>query len=274
LLCYTGTGESQTERCDLTKMQGGALRRRRDVRRRRIRARLAELAPPSVRLAEQRTRKAMTRSNEIGGRSSATPNERPPVPHQSEARGARPCIGSPFRGPHRKRPAHFPSVTVGFRSIIIFLTVCTRHRKPLLANDETARLIVESWQTANFWRVGRYVIMPDHIHLFCAPNTFPPQPLKKWIEYWRNHVTQHGRILSRFRFGSASFGIGRYAGRNPMQRNGSTYRTTRFATVTFLVLRTGRIKANSMCWNGTTGEHVRGLAELAPSFVCGRTSKV
>jgi hypothetical protein len=28
-----------------------------------------------------------------------------------------------------------------------------------------------------------------------------------------------------------------------------------------------------MCWNGTTGEHVRGLAELAPSFVCGRTSK-
>jgi putative transposase len=59
-----------------------------------------------------------------------------------------------------------------------------------LANDEAARLIIKSWQAANFWRVGRYVIMPDHIHLFCAPNTFPPQPLKKWIEYWRNQVTR------------------------------------------------------------------------------------
>ena len=32
--------------------------------------------------------------------------------------------------------------------------------------------------------------MPDHIHLFCAPNTFPPQPLKDWIAFWRNHVTR------------------------------------------------------------------------------------
>jgi len=59
-----------------------------------------------------------------------------------------------------------------------------------LANDEAAQLILESWQTPNFWRVGRYAIMPDHIHLFCAPNRFPPQPLKKWIEYCRNQVTR------------------------------------------------------------------------------------
>jgi hypothetical protein len=78
-----------------------------------------------------------------GGRSSATPKGRPPAPHQSEARGARPSIGSLFRGPQRKRPAHFPSVTVEFRSIIILLTVCTRHRKPLLANDEAAQLILK-----------------------------------------------------------------------------------------------------------------------------------
>jgi REP element-mobilizing transposase RayT len=127
-------------------------------------------------------------SDKDGGRSSATPNERPPKRHQTRARGVRPSIGSPFRGQHRKRPAHFPTVAVGFQSIIIFLTVCTRHQKPLLANDEAARLILEAWQAASFWRVGRYVIMPDHIHLFCAPNTFPPQPLKKWIEYWRNQI--------------------------------------------------------------------------------------
>ena len=97
---------------------------------------------------------------------------------------------TPNEAPHRKRPAHFPTVTVGVQSIIIFLTVWTRQRRSLLANDEAAQLIIESWQVANFWRVGRYVIMPEHIHLFCAPNTLPVHPLKKWIEYWRNHVTR------------------------------------------------------------------------------------
>ena len=106
-----------------------------------------------------------------GGRSSATP----------------PKVAS---NPERKKPAHFPTVEVGFRSIIIFLNVCTHRRRSLLAKDEAARLIIEAWQRANYWRVGRYVIMPDHIHLFCAPNAFPPQPLKNWMSFWRNDVTR------------------------------------------------------------------------------------
>lgn len=90
----------------------------------------------------------------------------------------------------RKKPAHFPTVEAGFGSIIIFLTGCTHRRKPLLANAEAARLIITAWHTATFWRIGRYVIMPDHIHSFCAPNTFLQQPLKSWISFWRNHVTR------------------------------------------------------------------------------------
>jgi len=79
---------------------------------------------------------------------------------------------------------------MGFRSVIIYLTICVHRRRPLLANDTAARLIIEAWEAANFWCVGRYVIMPDHIHLFCAPNTFPARPLKKWIECWKNRVTR------------------------------------------------------------------------------------
>jgi putative transposase len=75
--------------------------------------------------------------------------------------------------PQRKKPAHFPTVEVGFRSIIVFLTVCTHRRKSLLANEEAARRLIAAWQAANFWRVGRYMIMPDHVHLFCAPNNIP-----------------------------------------------------------------------------------------------------
>jgi hypothetical protein len=106
-----------------------------------------------------------------GGRSSATPSggsENTPEAYRS----------SPLQ---RKRPAHFPAVESGFRSIIIFLTLCTKARRPLLANDATTKLIVDAWSVASFWLVGRYVILPDHLHLFCAPNTFPEQPLKNWI---------------------------------------------------------------------------------------------
>ena len=125
-----------------------------------------------------------------GGRSSSTLNKRSAMSDQNKARGAHRFVSPPSDSPQRKRPAHFPTVTIGFQSIIIFLTLCTRQRRPLLANDEAAELLLEAWQAANFWRVGRYVIMPDHIHLFCAPNTFPPRTLGKWIEFWRNHVTR------------------------------------------------------------------------------------
>src|SRR4051794_34267670 len=101
----------------------------------------------------------MTEGN--GGRSSATP---------------RASSDHAPRHPDRNRPAHFPAVESGFRSVIIFLTVCTKARRPLLATEAASALLVEAWSAADFWIIGRYVILPDHVHLFCAPNTFPPQP--------------------------------------------------------------------------------------------------
>ena len=118
-----------------------------------------------------------------GGRSSATPIN-------SGARSSSPLQASSRQTDGRKKPAHFPTVESGFRVIVIFLTVCTHRRRRLLANKEAVERIINAWEAADFWRVGRYVIMPDHIHLFCAPNTFPPQPLKNWIAFWKNHVTR------------------------------------------------------------------------------------
>src|SRR5205807_5313244 len=124
---------------------------------------------------------ASSASPSPGGRSSATP-ELPAQPGPGSQ-------SSPLQRRTRKAPAHFPPIETDFRSVIIYLTICVRRKRPLLANDEAARLIVEAWEAATFWCVGRYVIMPDHIHLFCAPNTFPAQSLKKWIECWKNHFT-------------------------------------------------------------------------------------
>ncbi len=41
-----------------------------------------------------------------------------------------------------------------------------------------------AWQSAQAWLVGYYLVMPDHLHLFCAPydTTFT---LEKWVTYWK-----------------------------------------------------------------------------------------
>jgi putative transposase len=51
----------------------------------------------------------------------------------------------------------------------VFVTVCAKHRKPILANPEAHNALRDAWQRAENWLVGRYMIMPEHIHLFCAP---------------------------------------------------------------------------------------------------------
>jgi putative transposase len=52
---------------------------------------------------------------------------------------------------------------------IVFVTQAVAGRRRLLARDEAARAILEAWNGNDYWLVGRYVIMPDHLHFFCAP---------------------------------------------------------------------------------------------------------
>ncbi|PYK82314.1 MAG: hypothetical protein DME37_02710 [Verrucomicrobia bacterium] len=56
---------------------------------------------------------------------------------------------------------------------IFFVTACTRKRKAMLASEQVAEILIDEWQSAqqrHGCHVGRYVIMPDHVHLFCTPN--------------------------------------------------------------------------------------------------------
>ncbi|MDQ6623722.1 MAG: transposase [Verrucomicrobiota bacterium] len=75
--------------------------------------------------------------------------------------------------------------------IIVFVTVCTKARKAILDADDAHRLLLDSWNTATSWLVGRYVLMPDHVHLFCAPAEIHPQPLLQWVSFWKSHSTRH-----------------------------------------------------------------------------------
>lgn len=91
----------------------------------------------------------------------------------------------------RQHPAHMPLVEQHNEPIIVFLTACSNDRKQIFACVDAVAVIVDAWQKAKSWSVGRYVIMPDHIHLFCAPGVFPPQSLGQWVRYWKNIASRN-----------------------------------------------------------------------------------
>src|SRR5262245_26113603 len=80
--------------------------------------------------------------------------------------------------PARKHPAHGVIIHPS-QPTIVFLTVCTKGRSRWLAGPEIHDLLRSTWTKATAWYVGKYMIMPDHVHLFAAPGT-PELSLESW----------------------------------------------------------------------------------------------
>ena len=87
-----------------------------------------------------------------------------------------------------KRPAHGVLMIEG-QPTVVFDTICTKEKSPWLACDEVHDQLVEVWQQATRWLVGRYVIMPDHIHLF-AWATDESFDYDTWVRYWKSQFTK------------------------------------------------------------------------------------
>ena len=61
--------------------------------------------------------------------------------------------------------------SVWIEPTIYFVTTCAKGRQALLARDDVAAIFIDEFREArerHGWRVGRFVIMPDHPQLFCA----------------------------------------------------------------------------------------------------------
>ena len=95
-----------------------------------------------------------------------------------------------MRFEQRKRPAHQPVFETLNTSTILFVTLCTKKRSPGLATPHVHHVLLSAWSSATNWVVGRYMIMPSHIHFFCAPRFFPCEPLRKWVSYWKRIFSQ------------------------------------------------------------------------------------
>jgi len=76
------------------------------------------------------------------------------------------------------------------QSTIVFVTVCSVQRKRIFDRAEAVAVILEAWRKADAWAVGRYVILPDHIHLFCSPRRAEID-LPTWVRFWKSHVARH-----------------------------------------------------------------------------------
>jgi len=90
----------------------------------------------------------------------------------------------------RKHPVHNAVLDSDNRTAIALVTVNTHQRKPILAKTDAADIIRSVWRQGDKCLVGRYVIMPDHIHFFCAPRDLSVS-LKRWTKYWKSQVSLH-----------------------------------------------------------------------------------
>jgi len=89
------------------------------------------------------------------------------------------------------------------RPTIVFLTVCTLHRVSTLTEQIYHDALVQAWTEADAWLVGAYLIMPDHIHLFCAPKN-EEIAIERWIAFWKRQF-RRSCGASALRFQSRGF---------------------------------------------------------------------
>jgi REP element-mobilizing transposase RayT len=86
---------------------------------------------------------------------------------------------------------------VWVRNPIYFVTACTADRRRCLALDAIAKILTDAWRAsplASGWVVGRYVIMPDHVHFFARAQP-DAKSLSAFVRDWKRWTaTRVGRL--------------------------------------------------------------------------------
>ncbi len=142
--------------------------------------------------------------------STTDPQQQTPRPHIKPTSPIQPT--TPPNGPRaaappgvhlhtRKKPVHLPHISRFNQPVILFVTVCTNNRKMILANEQMHVILKHAWSMAHQYHIGLYMIMPDHLHLFCAPAVRNAEKINKWAGYWKRLVskqlTQYAPIWQR-----------------------------------------------------------------------------
>ncbi len=73
---------------------------------------------------------------------------------------------------HARKPLRrLDTISISISVPVYFITVCVAGRRRLLANSDSFAVLRSEWASARSrygWAVGRFVVMPDHVHFFCV----------------------------------------------------------------------------------------------------------
>lgn len=137
---------------------------------------------------------------------------------------------SPERPPGRRTPAHGVKISMAGPNFVL-LTVNTKDRVPWLTQPAVHASLREVWQDADAWLVGDYVLMPDHLHLFCAPCDLK-FTIERWMGFWKDRLAkslpdagkfQAGGFHHRLRDGVSYAQKWQYVRQNPVRAGLVTY---------------------------------------------------
>ncbi len=138
----------------------------------------------------------MRETRPSGLEGGATRSTCRPYPYQGEV--IFPCVerlsyhfrfmGNDFRHEHLRRLDR-----VWVDTPVWFVTCCLADRRPILASDVAVAILNEVWdnsETLYGWKVGAYVVMPDHVHFFCAGG-YSTKPLSTFIGKWKEWTAKY-----------------------------------------------------------------------------------
>ncbi len=128
----------------------------------------------------------------------------------------------------RGTPAHPSPIEKHNTPTILLLTVAVTNRECILANDQAHHALIQAWENARNWVVGYYMVMPDHVHLFCAPAGCAREKVKTWTAYWKRLAgdampSLRGRLMwdcwdTQMRSGDHYYRKLQYVAQNPVRK--------------------------------------------------------
>ena len=81
-----------------------------------------------------------------------------------------------------------PHVIPFKKAPLYFFTTCTADRRPLLGTKDALDMLSDIWQRSSEldqWYVGRFVLMPDHVHFFASPSQ-EAKTREVWTKMWKS----------------------------------------------------------------------------------------
>lgn len=90
----------------------------------------------------------------------------------------------------RQTPAGGVLETPDGRTILV-CTVCTKDRREFPCRAALAETLITTWhEKARSWIVGRWLLMPDHVHFFCTPSVECRHSIERWAEFWKDQLSK------------------------------------------------------------------------------------